>query len=280
MWPPSSRPTTRRRALPRSSAANSHVQDACTVELAPIGRAVTPYLTKFGVPRQPELARSCPCALVFEHPDAAEFLADVREGSTLLVVWGFSKNARSGAFRSTVRPPRLGGSQRVGVFASRSSFRPNGLALSRVTACGHVQARDDGTCAVRIAGADMVDGSPVYDIAPYVPVLDCHEQAASGWVGRESWHALALAPIDSRMLALVDEAYRDGLLELLALDPRPAYARSSGSTRSYWVAYGDVVVDFRVEAGVLSVTSIQPLDEAMRAELAATGTLSGRFEQR
>lgn len=245
------------------------------MELEAVGEMETPYLTKFGVPRQSELASSAVCALVVgSSAPEAKTLRGALPGSRLWVVWGFSKNeARAGTrFSPTVRPPRLGGERRVGVFATRSSFRPNSLALSSLQVItGPAEA--DGAVRVGVTGADMADGSPVYAVFPYAAKSDCHERAASGWTAEEKWQPLEVAPVPARLMGNVPEEQREGLLEALSLDPRPAYTRESQPDREFWFPYAGTVVFFHVRDGLLSVANIATLPDEDEAEIRETGTL-------
>jgi tRNA-Thr(GGU) m(6)t(6)A37 methyltransferase TsaA len=244
--------------------------------VAPVAYARTPYPTKFGVPRQPGLAdalvSTVELAAPYDEPDALRGLDGF---DYLWLLWGFHHNARPG-WTPTVRPPRLGGTSRMGVFATRSSFRPNDLALScvRLVAVEPSGLRADGTRGplVRVAGADMVDGSPVYDIKPYLPFCDSHPGARVGWVDGAAWEPLAVH-LPPELAEKVPEHLRAGLVQLLEQDPRPAYTRGSQDGREYWVPLDRLVVRFTVEGRDLQVTSVERLDDAAYQRLRATGTV-------
>lgn len=246
------------------------------MKLEQIGFVETPYLSKFGIPRQPELASDIDCTLVvdiaFCEPELLSWLAP---GCYLWVIWAFSHNeGRSNReFSATVRPPRLGGAERMGVFATRSSFRPNALAISALQVLD-VPAQEASTLRIGVKGADMVNETPVYGLRPYVRALDAHEQARAGWVERAPWKTLDVAPIRPAFLELVPERLRSGFVQMLAQDPRPAYTRTGYEQREFWVPFADVVVFFEVRDETVHVTRIAALDAAGKREIAQTGTLS------
>ena len=235
----------------------------------------TPYPTKFGVVRQPYAADRVPGTLVF---DSVENVGgEVREaapGSLLWLVWSFSLNDDDRQWGLTVRPPRLGGSRRVGVFATRSSFRPNSLAISAVKVTSEGRLLEGGGYAVDVSGADMVDGTPVFAVFSYRPSCDLHPDASLGWVGCEPWAPLEVAPIAPSLIASVPEDLREGLYQVLSQDPRPAYAREGQDGRVFWTAYADTAVSFKVAKETLHVVTIEPLDADDLDELHRTGTLA------
>lgn len=252
-------------------------------ELDVVARVRTPYPTKFGVPRQPGLVDALDATLEFEppyrNPDALRGL----EGfSYVWLVWGFSHNAREdGGWSPTVRPPILGGTRRLGVFATRSSFRPNGLGLSSVRLLGVEQdARyADGSRGplLRLGGADMVDGTPVFDVKPYLPSSDAHPDAQVGWKEQAAWRELEVR-VPPAELQKVPQRLRDGLMQVLAQDPRPAYTRAGQEGRAFWVPLENLAVWFRVSGDVLTVVRVDVLDEARLERLRATGTVEGLGE--
>ena len=236
--------------------------------LSPIGHIESPYLTKFGVPRQPGLASAAESRIHFEPTYSlsreARWLDCV---DWIVVLWSFSHNLDSRSDSVTVRPPLLGGTKRVGVFASRSSFRPNGLALS----CVHVNAINHNS--ITVSGADMVDGTPVFDIKPYKRTLHCHEDADSGWQGQTEWPSMEHVDISDEYLMLVPMKERLGLLQVLRLDPRPAYTRTGQEDREFWTVYGSVVVWFTVRDRVLHVTRLRIMNDEEREHVKRTGSI-------
>ncbi len=216
--------------------------------MEPIARICTPYAEKFGVPRQGNLAPSVESVIEFAAPCRnPDCLRGIEQFSHLWLIWGFDRNGRE--WSPTVRPPRLGGNQRLGVFATRSPFRPNGLGLSVVRLLG-VEA--DGS--LRVSGADMVNGTPIYDIKPYIPYADSLPEATAGFT-EAPWEPLAVqweTPLPPNCPA----NWRAALEETLAQDPRPAYHHDP--QRCYHLVLLPYEVSFRVEEGVAHVISIRP----------------------
>ena len=244
--------------------------------LDPIAYMRTPYPTKFGVPRQPGLVDALEArvefAPAFRNADALRGL----EGFEYVwLIWQFSRNVREG-WSPTVRPPILGGTRRMGVFATRSSFRPNDLGLSsvRLLAVELDAPYADGSRGplLCVAGADMVDGTPVYDIKPYLPSSDAHPDARIGWKEAAAWRELEVV-IPQAELAKVPPELRRGLVQVLEQDPRPAYTRSGQEGRTFWTPVDRLAVRFTVEGGILTVTRIDVLDDAQMERLRATGTV-------
>ena len=237
-----------------------------------IARIRTPYPVKFGVPRQPGLVSSLPSRVIFEpafrDPD---YVRGIEGFDYLWLIWAFSHNEGRAAHATTVRPPRLGGTRRVGVFATRSSFRPNDLGLSSVRLIGMEHDEALGTVLV-VQGADMVDGTPIYDVKPYLPFTDSHEQASCGWVEDNGWQELDVH-IAPDLLEQIPEELRCGVEELLRQDPRPAYTRSTQPDREFWVPVRDMVIWFVVTGTRLDVTRVRRLDAKEYERLKATGTI-------
>ncbi len=216
--------------------------------MEPIAHIRSPYAEKFGVPRQGNLAPSVESVIEFtpayRNP---ECLRGIGQFSHLWLIWGFDRNGSD--WSPTVRPPRLGGNVRLGVFATRSPFRPNGLGLSAVRLLG---VGEGGT--LRISGADMVDGTPIYDVKPYIPYADSIPDATAGFT-ETPWQPLAVAwecPLPPNAPA----AWRAAVEETLAQDPRPAY--HDDPQRSYHLIFKPYELSFRVEAGVAHVTACRP----------------------
>lgn len=222
------------------------------VIIHPIAHMESDFLTKFGIPRQSGLVEELDSTIVFEleyrNPDALRGL----EGfSYIWIIWQFSKNLRKD-WSPTVRPPRLGGNTRMGVFATRSSFRPNGLALSCVRLLGIVETEDRGT-VLRVAGADLMNGTPIFDIKPYIPYSDAHPEALGGFT--DSANAFLLeVKCQNSLLEVVPEEKRSALLGVLSHDPRPSYQHDPD--RVYGLDFAGCNVKFTVRENVLQVERI------------------------
>jgi len=215
--------------------------------IRPVAFFRSPFSDKFGVPRQSGLAPSLRGRVEFEPPyrDAAA-VRGLEEFDHVWLIWGFRDGA-DGPFRPTVRPPRLGGNERVGVFATRSPFRPNGLGLSAVRLAGVA----DG--ALEVLGADLADGTPVYDVKPYLPYADSRPDARAGFAPDAPRPSLEveLPPDAARAFSPADLA---ALREALALDPRPPY--QDDPDRVYGMAFAGRNVRFVVRGRVLTVLEV------------------------
>ena len=220
------------------------------MEIMPVAHFRAPLPEKFGIPRQAGLAESLRGTVVlepaFRTPDALRGLEDF---DYLWLVWGFHLN-RAAAGGLTVRPPRLGGNERVGVFASRSPFRPNPLGLSSV----RIERVDADAGLIHVLGADLADGTPIYDIKPYVTYADCHPGARSGFVDGRAWKPLQVV-LPREFFPCFSPDAVDGLFEILAQDPRPPY--QDDPQRSYGLLFEGRNVRFRVADGVLTVTGVE-----------------------
>ena len=220
--------------------------------MEPIARIRSEFPTKFGVPRQAGLVEGLRAAVVFEPPyRVADALRGIEGFSHLWLIWGFSENKRTG-WSPTVRPPRLGGNQRMGVFATRSPFRPNPLGLSCVKLEQVEPSGPDGP-VLWVSGADLVDGTPIWDIKPYVPYADCRPEAVGGFAGEAPGGRLAV-DIPQSLLLRVPEEHREALTGVLAQDPRPPY--QNDPDRVYGFGFAGLEVRFRVENGVLTVVDV------------------------
>ena len=224
------------------------------MQIEPIAHFRSPLTSKFGIPRQGGLAQSLEGLIVFEPPYRhAEAVRGLEEFSHLWIIWEFSAN-RHAATGLTVRQPRLGGNQRVGVFASRSPFRPNGLGLT----CAYinkVEMDEHLGPVIHVGGADLMDGTPIYDLKPYVRYADCHPDARSGFVDDNEWQPLPVE-IPEALSAQFSERELKALREVLALDPRPRYQEDPD--RTYGMPFAGRDVRFRVgEDGCLRVVSVQ-----------------------
>ena len=212
----------------------------------------TAFPTKFGIPRQSGLVDSLRGEVIFT-PEyrCADAVRGLEDFSHIWLVWQFSGAVREG-WSPTVRPPRLGGNTRMGVFATRSPFRPNPLGLSSVR-LEAIEHRPDVGPVLIVRGADLMDGTPIYDIKPYLPYADAHPQARGGFTDQSQWRQLQVVlpdPADSPL----SEAETLALRQALALDPRPHY--HNDPTRLYGLAFADYDVRFRVEGDQLTVVEI------------------------
>ncbi len=222
--------------------------------IRPIAHVRSDFATKFGIPRQAGIVEELESVLVFE-PEYRdpEALRGIEGFSHLWLIWQFSENLRQG-FSPTVRPPRLGGNERMGVFATRSPFRPNALGLSCVRLVAVEQTEHEGM-VLRLAGADLMDGTPVYDVKPYVPYADCHPEALSGFAA-DSGKKLDVCFSDG----LEEKVPRDKLAALrgvLANDPRPRYQKDP--ERVYAMEFAGLEVKFSVDGETLKVKEIEKL---------------------
>lgn len=210
------------------------------------------FPTKFGIPRQSGLIHELKAAVVFEpeyrNPDALRGL----EGYThIWLIWQFSETARQG-WSPTVRPPRLGGNTRMGVFASRSPFRPNPVGLSSVR-LERIELQSPFGPILHVAGADLMDNTPIYDIKPYLPYVDSHPDAAGGFA-LQSHEGFLQVNVPSRLLERIPPDRRDALLAVLAQDPRPAYQNTPA--RVYGMEYAGFEIRFTVSGHTLTVCEI------------------------
>ena len=213
------------------------------------------FPTKFGLPRQSGLVPELTSTIVFESEfRVAEALRGIESYSHLWLIWGFHQAVREGenqSWRPTVRPPRLGGNTRMGVFATRSPFRPNPIGLTVVKLLA-VEDSPEGKVLI-VAGADMMDGTPIYDIKPYLPYVDSVQDAVGGFTeGTSDYHLDVDFPAD--LMERVPKEMRETLLGVLAQDPRPAYQHDE--TRVYGLPFGGMDVKFTVKDGVLAVVDI------------------------
>ena len=220
--------------------------------IRPIARIRTDFPEKFGIPRQAGIAAELQGEIVFE-PEyrMEEALRGLEDFSHIWLIWGFSEN-EGHDWSPTVRPPRLGGNKRVGVFASRSPFRPNGLGLSCVRLIALRKDPALGTTLL-VAGADMVDGTPVYDIKPYLPYADSIPDAAGGFAPDAGRRLQVVCPPE--LLAPLPEEKRNALLSVLAHDPRPRY--QNDPEHIYGMAFAGFEVRFRADAETLTVVGVE-----------------------
>jgi tRNA-Thr(GGU) m(6)t(6)A37 methyltransferase TsaA len=227
------------------------------VELRPIARVHSDFAGKFGVPRQSGLVPELTAVLEFE-PEfrSPEAVRGLEAFTHLWLIWEFSENADRG-WRPTVRPPRLGGNRRLGVFATRSPFRPNPIGLSCVRLLELRMDRERGPLLL-LGGADLTDGTPVYDIKPYIPYADCRPEASGGFTAETERRTLEVE-FPPALLERVPENKRQALLGVLAMDPRPAYQEDP--ERVYGFRFAGLELRFTVGEGVLRVTEAEPVKE-------------------
>ena len=225
-----------------------------SVTLRPIARIRSDFLEKFTIPRQSGLVRSLRAEVVFEqeYRDMSA-VRGLEEFSHLWLIWGFSA-VKETRWSPTVRPPRLGGNRRMGVFATRSPFRPNRLGLSCLELLEVRQDRLLGP-VLTVGGGDLLDGTPIYDIKPYLPYADCRPEALGGFASCPQGPALQV-DIPQKLLERVPPEKREALLGVLAQDPRPSY--QSDPERIYGAAFGGLEVRFRVSGEVLTVLEVSP----------------------
>ena len=222
------------------------------ITLEVIAHIHTDFPAKFGIPRQSGLADTRATVLFvpkYRNPDA---LRGLEEFSHLWLLWGFSGNIRQ-EWSPTVRPPRLGGNKRVGVFASRSPFRPNPIGLSCVALEGMERREGKGTL-LHVRGADLMDGTPIYDIKPYLPYVDCRWEASGGFSNRVKEYELQVE-IPKAWMERVPKEHREILKQILSQDPRPSYQEDPH--RIYGMEYAGMEVRFQVEGNVLRVCEIE-----------------------
>lgn len=211
------------------------------------------FTEKFGIPRQSGLVDSTRATIVFEPeyriPEAFRGLDGY---SHLWLIWQFSEAVRED-WSPTVRPPRLGGNKRMGVFATRSPFRPNPIGLSSVRIIGIDLHTAEGP-VIHVAGADLLDGTPIYDVKPYLPYTDSHPDAIGGF-GLTPGKGTVNVRISEELLAKIPEDLRESTLDLLREDPRPGY--QNDPTRIYYMAYADFEIGFVIDGDTLTVIEIK-----------------------
>lgn len=220
------------------------------MEIKPIATFRSPFHSKFGIPKQSGLVEELEGDIVFEEDYRnADALRGIEGFEYLWLLWGFSAN-RHAAASPVVRPPVLGGNTRVGVFATRSPFRPNPIGLSSVRLAGTELDTNEGPI-LHVLGADLMDGTPIYDIKPYIPYADCHAGAKAGFVDENPIKMLNVV-IPESLQQLFKPKEIEALRKTLALDPRPHYHHSA--TKTYGMPFGKWDVKFTVSDGTLTVT--------------------------
>lgn len=224
-------------------------------EIAPIAHIYNDFKEKFGIPRQsgkvPEIESRIVFKKEFRHPDA---LRGIEGFSHLWLIFDFSKAHREG-FSPTVRPPRLGGNERIGVFASRSPFRPNNLGLSSVKLERIEHDEKNGQVLV-VSGADILDGTPIYDIKPYLSYTDCHTDATGSYADAALSHKLSVE-LPKELSSILPPQKRREVCAILEEDPRPSY--QDDPERLYSMHFGDFDIRFSVNGGKAVVKEIEIL---------------------
>ncbi len=217
-----------------------------------IAKMRSDFPTKFGIPRQSGLVDELRSTIVFEpefrNPEALRGLEDF---SHLWIIWQFSEAVRQ-EWSPTVRPPRLGGNTRMGVFATRSPFRPNNLGLSSVKIIALEHTRDNGT-VIHVSGADLMDGTPIFDIKPYIPYSDCHKDATGGFTDTADDFLLEV-DFPSSLLEKLPVNKRQAAIGVLSHDPRPSYQRKPD--RIYGLTFAGFDIRFSVEDNILHVKEV------------------------
>ena len=217
-----------------------------------IARMRSDFPTKFGIPRQSGLVESLRSTIIFE-PEfrKADALRGIEGYSHLWLIWQFSEAVRT-QWSPTVRPPRLGGNTRMGVFATRSPFRPNSLGLSSVRLLGLEQTAEYGT-VIHVAGADLMDGTPIFDIKPYIPYCDSHPEASGGFTDTANDFLLTV-DFPQTLLQQIPEDKQQALIDVLTHDPRPSY--QNDSERIYGLNFAGFDIRFTVKDSALTVIEI------------------------
>ena len=222
------------------------------VTIQVIARMHSDFATKFGIPRQSGLVEELRSTIVFE-PEYrnADALRGIEDFSHLWIVWQFSEAVRQG-WSPTVRPPRLGGNTRMGVFATRSPFRPNNLGLSSVKLLGVEHTQEYGP-VLHVGGADLMDGTPIFDIKPYIPYSDCHTEACGGFTDTAGDFLLEVE-FPAKLLKRLPVTKWEAAVKVLSHDPRPSYQRQPD--RIYGLTFAGFDIRFRVEGETLTVVEV------------------------
>lgn len=224
-------------------------------ELKTIARIHTDFTSKFGIPRQSGLVDELEATVVFEpeyrNPDAVRGL---EEYSHIWLLWQFSENLKE-KWTPTVRPPKLGGNKRMGVFATRSPFRPNPIGLSSVKLIGIEKSEKFG-CVLHVSGADLLDGTPILDIKPYLPYVDSHPEASNGFALDEKAGRLSV-DIDKAQIGKLPLNKQAALKAVLSQDPRPGYQKEAD--RVYGIEFAGFNVRFSVNENILRVIEISEI---------------------
>lgn len=226
------------------------------VSIRVIARMKSDFPTKFGIPRQSGLVDELRSTIIFEpeyrNPDA---LRGIEEFSYIWLIWQFSEAVRQD-WSPTVRPPRLGGNTRMGVFATRSPFRPNNLGLSSVKLLGVEHTKEYGT-VLHVAGADLMDGTPIFDIKPYIPYSDSHPNASGGFTDQANDFLLDVN-FPENLLEIIPSEKQAAAIGVLSHDPRPSYQNQSD--RIYGLAFSGFDIRFKVNGKNLTVLDVSKVE--------------------
>ncbi|HIF9058365.1 TPA: tRNA (N6-threonylcarbamoyladenosine(37)-N6)-methyltransferase TrmO [Photobacterium damselae] len=226
-------------------------------QIDPIGIIHSPYKEKFAVPRQPGLVPSARSEIYLQgDANAMEAVRGIEQFSHLWLLFLFDQNLEAG-WRPTVRPPRLGGNERVGVFASRATFRPNGIGMSAVELKGVRQ--QDGQVILELGGVDLVDGTPIIDIKPYIPYSDSIADACGGFASEEptKLEVIFTPQAQAQLAGPRSTEYQAVIREVLAQDPRPAYKKNKVDSKEYAVHLYHFNVKFTVQDSQVTVTTVE-----------------------
>ena len=222
------------------------------ITISPIARMKSDFPSKFGIPRQSGLVQELRSTIVFEpeyrNDDALRGIADF---SHLWIIWQFSEAVRT-EWSPTVRPPRLGGNTRMGVFATRSPFRPNNLGLSCVRLLGVEHTESHGT-VLHVGGADLMDGTPIFDIKPYIPYSDCQKDAVGGFTDAAADFLLEV-DFPANLLKKLPQGKQQAAIGVLSHDPRPSYQKDA--QRIYGLNFAGYDIRFTVDANKLTVIDV------------------------
>lgn len=222
-----------------------------TFNLRVIGRIYNDYKEKFGIPRQSGLAKSLISKIEFEKEFSnPEYFKGLSEFSHIWIIWQFSETVGKET-APTVRPPKLGGNKRTGVFATRSPFRPNNIGLSSVK-IEKIDINDKKGVTIYVSGADIMNGTPIYDIKPYLPYTDIHNDASNGFALTDKAEKLKVK-CSKDILEKIPKQSVDALFETLMLDPRPSYQNDG---RIYGMSFGEFQVKFKVIKNTVEITDI------------------------
>jgi len=222
------------------------------IQITPIAKMYSDFSSKFGIPRQSGLVSELRSRIVFE-PEyrVSDALRGIEDFSHIWLIWQFSENIRSD-WSPTVRPPRLGGNERLGVFATRSPFRPNNLGLSCVELIGVEHTQTQGT-VLHVAGADLMDGTPIFDIKPYIPYSDCKPDALGGFTDAVERKLLDV-DFPAHLLQLLPHEKQTAAIGVLAQDPRPSY--QTDPSRIYGLPFADFDIRFNVDGNTVHVIEV------------------------
>ncbi len=222
-----------------------------------IAKMKSDFPTKFGIPRQSGLVNTLRSTIIFEPKYRnAESLRGIEGYSHLWLIWQFSEAVRDN-WSPTVRPPRLGGNTRIGVFASRSPFRPNSLGLSCVKLLGVEHTKEHGT-VLHVSGADLMDGTPIFDIKPYIPYSDCHTDTTGGFTDTAEDFLLEV-DFPPCLLSILPQEKHAAIMELLTHDPRPSYQKAPD--RVYGLPFAGFDIRFQVRDKQLTVVEVIPYNK-------------------